>query len=76
MALAHLAHRSVRVGGRRHRLVLILGVFGGSLFFGDSLITPAISVLSAVEGLRVAAPATEDLIVPICGPGSRWSSPA
>ncbi|RIK12138.1 MAG: potassium transporter Kup [Acidobacteria bacterium] len=65
MALAHLAHRSVRVGGRRHALVLVLGVFGGSLFFGDSLITPAISVLSAVEGLEVAAPGTRHLVVPV-----------
>jgi KUP system potassium uptake protein len=65
MALAHLAHRSVRPGGRRFRMAAILGVFGGSLFFGDSLITPAISVLSAVEGLEVAAPATHALIVPV-----------
>lgn len=65
MALAHLAHRRVRVGGRRHRLVLMLGVFGGSLFFGDSLITPAISVLSAVEGLQIASPALSPLVVPI-----------
>ncbi|GAA5164602.1 putative potassium transport system protein kup [Ornithinimicrobium tianjinense] len=65
MALAHLTARSVRAGGRRHRIVLILGVFGGSLFFGDSLITPAISVLSAVEGLEVAAPGTSEAVVPI-----------
>ena len=62
MALAHLAARSVRPGSRRHATVLVLGVFGGSLFFGDSLITPAISVLSAVEGLKVAAP----------GPSAGW----
>lgn len=65
MSLAHLTRRSVRPGGRRFALAMILGVFGGSLFFGDSLITPAISVLSAVEGLRVAAPALSDYIVPI-----------
>ncbi|WP_228255037.1 potassium transporter Kup [Ornithinimicrobium avium] len=65
MALAHLAHRSVRFGGRRHALVLVLGVFGGSLFFGDSLITPAISVLSAVEGLEVATPSLGRLVVPL-----------
>ena len=65
MALAHLAARSVRPGSRRHATVLVLGVFGGSLFFGDSLITPAISVLSAVEGLEVAAPGTERWVVPI-----------
>lgn len=65
MALAHLAHRSVRPGGRRFAVAAVLGVFGGSLFFGDSLITPAISVLSAVEGLEVAAPGTSALVVPI-----------
>ncbi|USQ78762.1 potassium transporter Kup [Ornithinimicrobium faecis] len=65
MALAHLAARRVRVGSRAHALILILGVFGGSLFFGDSLITPAISVLSAVEGLDIAVPGTERLVVPI-----------
>ena len=36
-----------------------LGLFGASLFFGDSMITPAISVLSAVEGLKVASPSLE-----------------
>jgi KUP system potassium uptake protein len=42
-----------------------LGIFGASLFLGDSMITPAISVLSAVEGLKVPAPSLEHLIVPI-----------
>ncbi len=42
-----------------------LGIFGASLFLGDSMITPAISVLSAVEGLKVAQPSLEHLIVPI-----------
>ena len=42
-----------------------LGIFGASLFLGDSMITPAISVLSAVEGLKVAAPSLEHLVVPI-----------
>ena len=42
-----------------------LGIFGASLFFGDSMITPAISVLSAVEGLKVVEPSLESLIVPI-----------
>lgn len=44
---------------------MVLGFFGASLFFGDSLITPAISVLSAVEGLKVSAPELEDYILPI-----------
>jgi len=42
-----------------------LGIFGAALFYGDGMITPAISVLSAVEGLKVAAPGLESLVVPI-----------
>jgi KUP system potassium uptake protein len=45
--------------------LVALGIFGASLFYGDGMITPAISVLSAVEGLEVAAPAMESLVVPI-----------
>ena len=52
MALAALVRgTAVRPGGRRFALVMLLGVLGASLFYGDSVITPAISVLSAVEGL-------------------------
>src|SRR3954462_3259281 len=43
----------------------MLGIFGASLFFGDSMITPAISVLSAVEGLKVVEPSMDRLVVPI-----------
>ncbi|HEY1385706.1 MAG TPA: potassium transporter Kup [Dongiaceae bacterium] len=46
-------------------LVVIIGIFGACLFYGDSMITPAISVLSAVEGLQVAAPALENFVVPL-----------
>jgi KUP system potassium uptake protein len=52
----------------RHRTALILaalGVFGASLFFGDSMITPAISVLSAVEGIEVVDPHFKDWVIPI-----------
>ena len=53
-------------GGRRTKLTLAaLGVFGASLFFGDSMITPAISALSAIEGVKVAAPSVSNLVVPI-----------
>jgi len=45
--------------------VTMLGIFAAALFYGDSMITPAISVLSAVEGLNVVAPALKDYIVPI-----------
>jgi KUP system potassium uptake protein len=54
--------------GRSPRAIAILaalGIFGASLFFGDSMITPAISVLSAVEGLEVVEPSLEHLVVPI-----------
>ncbi len=66
MALITLIRRRGVPGGRRTKAVLaVLGVFGASLFFGDSLITPAISVLSAVEGVKVAAPSVAGLVVPI-----------
>jgi len=53
---------------RRRRVqagLIILGMFGVSLFYGDGMITPAISVLSAVEGLKVVTPSLESLVVPI-----------
>jgi KUP system potassium uptake protein len=66
LALITLIRRSGGSGGRRTKLVLAaLGVFGASLFFGDSMITPAISVLSAVEGLKVVKPSLDQVIVPI-----------
>jgi KUP system potassium uptake protein len=66
MALITLIRRRGVPGGRRTKAALaVLGVFGASLFFGDSVITPAISVLSAIEGVKVAAPSVADLVVPI-----------
>ncbi|RTL03566.1 MAG: potassium transporter Kup [Lysobacterales bacterium] len=50
---------------RRHWSVLILGVFGATLFYGDAMITPAISVLSAIEGLNVATAVFEPWVVPL-----------
>ncbi len=50
---------------RRTAVLASLGIFGAALFFGDSMITPAISVLSAVEGVKVIEPALEELIVPL-----------
>ena len=50
---------------RRSWLLALLGLFGASLLYGDGMITPAISVLSAVEGLEVAAPALESVVVPV-----------
>ena len=66
MALIALIRRRALPGGIRAKAVLAaLGIFGASLFFGDSMITPAISVLSAVEGVKVAAPSVSGLVIPI-----------
>ena len=65
-ALIALIRRRALPGGTRAKAVLAgLGIFGASLFFGDSMITPAISVLSAVEGVEVAAPSVSSLVIPI-----------
>ncbi|MGN0858797.1 MAG: potassium transporter Kup [Stenotrophomonas sp.] len=65
MALMTLAQRTLRNGSRSAYVVGILGIFGASLFFGDGVITPAISVLGAVEGLEVAAPGLKPFVLPI-----------
>src|SRR6266536_3109765 len=52
-----------RIGGRRRRVLILLGVFGTALLFGDGVITPAMSVLGAMEGLQVAAPELAHFIV-------------
>ena len=65
MALITLLRRTGSSRGRRTTAVLAaLGIFGASLFFGDSMITPAISVLSAMEGLKVVQPSLESVVVP------------
>ncbi len=65
MALMALAQRCFPKGSRSAYMVGILGILGASLFFGDGVITPAISVLSAVEGLEVVAPGLHAWIVPV-----------
>jgi len=65
LALLALASRLTREHPRLAWTVALLGIFGASLFYGDAIITPAISVLSAVEGISVATPAFERWIVPI-----------
>ncbi|MCD7097442.1 potassium transporter Kup [Stenotrophomonas sp. MMGLT7] len=65
MALMALAQRTLRNGSRSAYVVGMLGIFGASLFFGDGVITPAISVMSAVEGLEIAAPGLHAFVVPI-----------
>jgi len=64
LALMSLVTGKLAQGSRR-RIALLLGMVGAALFFGDALLTPAISVLSAVEGLKVAAPVLERWIVPL-----------
>nr|WP_222950521.1 potassium transporter Kup [Sphingomonas sp. JC676] len=66
-SLALLALISGRSGGQKRWTagIVLLGVFATALFYGDSMITPAVSVLSAVEGLAVAAPGFGGLVVPI-----------
>ena len=65
MALLALASQSVKDQPRLRRVLLMVGVFGVALFFGDGIITPAISVLSAVEGLEIVTPAAKPYVVPI-----------
>ena len=65
MALTALAQRSLKSGSRLSYVVGILGIFGASLFFGDGMITPPITVLGAVEGLAVISPRLADWVVPL-----------
>jgi KUP system potassium uptake protein len=65
MALTALALASVTPNSRWYYPVMMLGMVGAGLFFGDGVITPAISVLSAVEGLEVATPALKPYVIPI-----------
>jgi KUP system potassium uptake protein len=65
MALLALASQSVRHKPKLRRLLQMIGVFGVALFFGDGVITPAISVLSAVEGLEIITPAAAPYVVTI-----------
>ncbi|MGH6737434.1 MAG: KUP/HAK/KT family potassium transporter, partial [Bradyrhizobium sp.] len=62
LSLMALGQRAL---GRRSGFLLALGVVGASMFLGDSMITPAISVLSAVEGLKLATPALDHYVVPL-----------
>jgi KUP system potassium uptake protein len=66
MALTALAAQAAGSTATRRTILLLIGVFGAALFYGDSVITPAISVLSAVEGLEVATPAFKPYVLPIC----------
>ncbi|MDO9420178.1 MAG: potassium transporter Kup [Herminiimonas sp.] len=65
MALMALALSSVTKHSRWYFPLMVMGLFGATLFYGDSVITPAISVLSAVEGLSVATSAFDPYVVPL-----------
>ena len=65
MALLALAASSVTEQPRLRKMLLVVGVFGAALFYGDGVITPAISVLGAVEGLKLAVPSLTPYIVQI-----------
>jgi KUP system potassium uptake protein len=62
LALMALANRAL---GGKSLVIIMLGIISAALFYGDALITPAISVLSAVEGLSIATPALESYVVPL-----------
>ena len=65
IALLSLASTAVRSRPELRRRLLLLGIFGTAIFFGDGVITPAISVMSAIEGLKVAAPGLQPYVVPL-----------
>lgn len=65
MALMALAMRAVGSRSWLRRLVIVLAMMGASLFYGDGVITPAMSIMGAVEGLNVAAPGMEAYVVPV-----------
>ncbi len=65
VAMLALASTSVKDKPRLRRVLLLVGVFGTCLFYGDGVITPAISVLSAVEGLEVVSPTFKKAVIPL-----------
>jgi KUP system potassium uptake protein len=65
IAMLALASQAVKDKPRLRKVLLAVGIFGTSLFYGDGVITPAISVLSAVEGLEIVSPAFKDWVIPL-----------
>ena len=65
IAMLALASQAVKDKPRLRQFLLGIGIFGTALFYGDGVITPAISVLSAVEGLEVVSPAFKQYVVPL-----------
>ena len=65
VAMLALASQSVKDKPQLRKVLLMVGIFGTCLFYGDGVITPAISVLSAVEGLEVVSPAFKKAVIPL-----------
>jgi KUP system potassium uptake protein len=65
IAMLALASQAVKDKPRLRKVLLAVGIFGTSLFYGDGVITPAISVLSAVEGLEVVSPHFKQYVIPL-----------
>lgn len=65
MALLALSLRNRNLGAKTRSTLIAIGLFGAALFFGDGIITPAVSVLSAVEGLEIATPVFTPFVIPI-----------
>jgi len=65
LALMALALKTVPKGSRHATFIVFIGIFGASMFYGDAIITPAISVLSAVAGLEVLSSSLADYVIPI-----------
>jgi KUP system potassium uptake protein len=65
LALMALSLRTAVTGSRWSKVLMMLGVFGACMFYGDVVITPAISVLSAVEGLEIAVPGMSKYVIPL-----------
>ncbi|NTU97314.1 MAG: potassium transporter Kup, partial [Chlorobiaceae bacterium] len=65
LALTSLIITNSRKNGNERMLLIAIGLFGAALLYGDGMITPAISVLSAVEGVQIIAPAFKGLVVPV-----------
>jgi KUP system potassium uptake protein len=65
MALIALALQDARDNPRRMRIITIIGILGAAMFYGDGMVTPAISVLSAVEGIEIVTPALKSFVIPV-----------
>ena len=65
LALMAMALRTAPANSKRALVIMMLGVFGACMFYGDAVITPAISVLSAVEGLEIVSPSFTKYVIPI-----------